>query len=189
MRMSHAGKERNFRRFVTVMCAVATLTFAGVASAYKVRGQVIAGGGTSAPTMSNGVHSVYGTVGQAAYHTSFNANHQHCAGFWCFGGPRVVAVPPAGNAGLPTQFAMSAATPNPMAGETRFHLALPRDSRVTLRVYDVRGRGVGEVVSEMLAAGEHELFWSPPAGAAGIYFLRLETDGAFRASRRMVVLR
>src|SRR5262245_49460802 len=136
MHASHDRKEPNMRLLSLTMCFAMMAVFAGGASAYKVRGQVIAGGGTSAPPMSNGINAVYGTVGQAAYHTSFNSDHQHCAGFWCFGGTRVLAVDPSDGPSLPTQFALGVATPNPAAGETRFHLALPRDAKVTLSVYD-----------------------------------------------------
>ena len=176
------------RLLIIAMCVAGAVMFAGRASAYKVRGQVIAGGGTSAPPMSNGVHRVYGTVGQAATGMRVNANHLSCAGFWCFGGPRVLAVDPLGNPSLPTRFALGTATPNPTADETRFHLALPQDARVTLAVFDVRGRRVGDVVSRSFVAGEHDLFWRPPVGAAGIYFVQLETDGGNRVSRRVVVV-
>jgi len=83
--------------------------------------------------------------------------------------------------------------PNPFTSVTTLRFATARPGRATLRVYDVSGRLVREIVDGDLAAGEHRTDWDGrDAGgrrvAAGIYLARLETpEGA--ATRRITRLR
>jgi hypothetical protein len=97
-------------------------------------------------------------------------------------------VPP-GDGAAPLEFALGLATPNPTRGSTKFDLALPRAAQVTLAVYDVSGRRIGSEVSRRFEAGRHELYWRDPVASAGVYFMRLSTDGVLRAKRTVVLVR
>src|SRR5437899_2527254 len=120
---------------------VATVLFTSSAAfGLGIRGFVIANGGMSSPPASNGVYRLYGTVGQPAVGISQNGSWALCSGFWCFGGSRVLAVGPSS----PIEFSLGPATPNPTQEQVRFQLALPKAAVVTLRVYDVSGRQVGD---------------------------------------------
>jgi len=165
-----------------VLCA------ANPAFAFGIRGFVIANGGRSATPATNGVYRSYGTIGQAAVGPAQGVAAQVCAGFWCFGGPRVLAAPPAGTA-PPTEFALGPATPNPTRDAARFDLALPEAATVTLAVYDVSGRQVGDAIEQPFAAGRHQLTWRSPGARAGVYFVRLLTDGRLRARRAIVLVK
>jgi hypothetical protein len=99
----------------------------------------------------------------------------------------------AGPPGLPAALALSPPRPNPARGEAAFEIALPRDSRASLAVYDPGGRLVRVLLEAPLPAGTHHLTWdladargAPVAG--GLYFVRLEAAGA-RIVRRLAVLR
>jgi hypothetical protein len=177
------------KRYVVVMSLFAGLVASNVAFGFAIRGQVIGNGGNSTPPASNGIHRLYGTAGQTVIGRNHAPLNKLCAGFWCFGGPRVLAVQPPAEGSLPLEFALGQATPNPTRREASFRLALPKAARVTLAVYDVGGRQVGDVVTRPFAAGEHELTWSAPGAQAGIYFARLETDGGFKAKRTIVLVR
>jgi hypothetical protein len=83
--------------------------------------------------------------------------------------------------------------PNPFNPHTRLRFTVPRDCRVRLDVYDVEGRHVRSLMNEQRTAGKHEVAWlgddntgKPVAG--GVYFCRLEVDGAAITSK-LVVLR
>jgi hypothetical protein len=173
------------RRGVCTMIAVAVLFASSGAFGFGIRGFVVANGGMSSTPASNGVYQLYGTAGQAGVGISQNGSWTLCSGFWCFGGSRVLAVGPS----LPTEFALGPATPNPTQEQARFHLALPKAAIVTLRVYDVSGRQVGDGVSQPLDAGQHELFWRAPNPHTGIYFMRLATDGIFKVQRTIILVR
>jgi hypothetical protein len=71
-------------------------------------------------------------------------------------------------------------SPNPFNPRTHVVFALGRSSRVSLRVYDVHGRMVRELVEGVVEAGEHTVLFdgrssADAALASGIYFLRMET--------------
>ncbi len=85
-------------------------------------------------------------------------------------------------AALPTALALRA-TPNPAIGPTRVAFDLPREARVSLGVYDLAGRRVRALAEGMRAAGRHEAIWDGRADGghvalAGVYFVRLSTEGA-----------
>ena len=156
------------------------------------RGGVVANGGN---TCSGGGRILRGTVGQPGVGVSGGATRIVCSGFWCFGGSRVVAVDDGGGPGggpgssLPKELAFSPPVPNPTHGDSRFTLALPAAARVSLTVYDVSGRQLGETVSQEMDAGYHQLFWRAPQGHSGVFFARLAVDGAIRMERRIVLVR
>jgi hypothetical protein len=162
-----------------------------VAALAHPRGGVVGNGGN---TCSGGGRVLTGTVGQPAVGVSGGATRIVCSGFWCFGGSRVVAVGDGNGSGgpdpaLPKELSFSPPAPNPTHGDSRFTLALPKAARVSLTVYDVSGRQLGETVSQEMEAGWHQLFWRAPEGHSGVFFARLEVDGATRAERRIVLVR
>jgi len=89
--------------------------------------------------------------------------------------------------------ALLGSRPNPFASSTEIGFALPRDARVTLRVYDTAGRLVRTLVDGPRSAGLGRAVWDGTDGRgrlvpAGIYFTRLEANG-IRRSGRLLLLR
>jgi photosystem II stability/assembly factor-like uncharacterized protein len=73
------------------------------------------------------------------------------------------------------------AMPNPMRQGTTIFYALSQMSRVELSVFDVQGRYVRTLVSEVQTAGIHTGYWDGRDGmgvpvAAGVYFCRMITS-------------
>ncbi|HEX6943502.1 MAG TPA: choice-of-anchor D domain-containing protein, partial [Gemmatimonadaceae bacterium] len=94
---------------------------------------------------------------------------------------------------LPTRFALSPNYPNPFNPATRIAYDLPRAVQVSLRVYDVGGRQVAELVRGTQPAGRYEIGWdgrnaSREPVASGVYFYRL-IAGEFVQTRKMVLLK
>ena len=80
------------------------------------------------------------------------------------------------------------ARPNPFVGQSDITFALPAPGRVTLRLYDVRGRLVRTLVNESRAAGVHHERWDgrDDAGrdlASGVYLLQFRAGGVTRTER------
>jgi len=84
--------------------------------------------------------------------------------------------------------------PNPFNPCTTIRYVLPEPSAVCLRIYDVSGRLVRELVRDVAAvAGRHETTWngqddSGQMVAAGVYFYQLEA-GAFSETKRMTLVK
>jgi hypothetical protein len=95
---------------------------------------------------------------------------------------------------LPTEFALSAARPNPFRGQTLFDLAVPAGSgRATVGVYDPLGRRIAVLSDGGQRPGRHALRWdgrdtAGRAVSAGVYFVRLETE-AKTVTRKIALLR
>ncbi len=89
----------------------------------------------------------------------------------------------------PAVFRLDGVYPNPFRGRTTFAYELPRESDVTLTVYDVLGRRVAEVVNESQMAGRQEVDWLAPRLASGVYLWRLAIeDRAGRVEQQGKVL-
>ncbi len=107
----------------------------------------------------------------------------------------VLGPPPIGVAAEPSPAwpaLLGAAYPSPTRGPAAIPFSLERNGRVRLLVYDVAGRLRRRLLDQDLGAGAHHVLWDgrDAAGqpvAAGVYFLRLESDGA-TSSRSVAVV-
>ncbi len=93
----------------------------------------------------------------------------------------------------PSVTALHPCRPNPFNPSTTLSFDLVRPGAVSLRVVDVRGRHVAQLLDESLPLGFHEARWKGRDDAgrdvpAGVYFAQLITDEA-RETRRMVLLK
>ena len=83
---------------------------------------------------------------------------------------------------LPRTVTFAGAVPNPFNPATSIRFSLPRETTVSLRVYDVAGRLVRNLVQGPLPAGAHSFRWNGRTdlgrnAASGVYFARLQADG------------
>lgn len=99
-----------------------------------------------------------------------------------------------GVAETPASFRLLGAAPNPFNPRTTIRYDLPRDGRVSLRVYDLSGRLTRTLMDgDEVSAGRREAVWdgrneTGRQVAAGIYFCRLEA-GAYIETKRMTLIR
>jgi hypothetical protein len=66
--------------------------------------------------------------------------------------------------------------------------SLPRNTYVTLKVYDVIGKEVGVLTDGYETAGEHSINYDASRLPSGIYFYTLKTDG-FTDTKKMTLLK
>ena len=78
--------------------------------------------------------------------------------------------------------------PNPFNPTTTIRYGIPRQSAVTLSVFNTLGQHVATLVNETQAAGYHEVKFDGSNLASGVYFYRL-TAGYFVATNRLLLLR
>lgn len=89
---------------------------------------------------------------------------------------------------IPTQFELAQNYPNPFNPTTTLSYALARDVHVSLRVFDVLGRVVLDLVDQDQKAGRYELQIDALHLASGIYIYKLQA-GPFTDSKRMLLLK
>jgi endoglucanase len=78
--------------------------------------------------------------------------------------------------------------PNPFNPSTTISFGLPFRSFVSLKMFDLRGREVATIVSEVLSAGYYSREWNARGLASGVYFCRLSA-GPFAETKKLVLLK
>jgi len=90
--------------------------------------------------------------------------------------------------GVPAEFSLHNAHPNPFNPTTAISYQLSAISFVNLSVYDLSGRKVTELVDGWQEAGSHEVIFNASNLASGIYLYRLNA-GSFNASGKMILMK
>ncbi len=78
--------------------------------------------------------------------------------------------------------------PNPFNPTTQISYTLEKSGNVTLKVYDILGRVVANLVNSNQIAGTHTINFNASNLASGIYFYKLET-GSFQSVKKMMLLK
>jgi len=95
---------------------------------------------------------------------------------------------------IPKAFALGQNYPNPFNPSTRISYQLPEEAQVSLKVHNLRGQVVRELVQGVKEAGSYSVQWNgrDEGGrtvSSGIYLYILETDKGYRSAKKMVVLK
>jgi len=83
--------------------------------------------------------------------------------------------------------------PNPFNPNTTISLALAKDSDVTVRIYNVKGQVIKNLLNGKVKAGSHTLQWNGTDDngspvSSGIYLVKLQGEG-FASSRKMTLMK
>ncbi|MCC7158109.1 MAG: T9SS type A sorting domain-containing protein [Ignavibacteria bacterium] len=101
-------------------------------------------------------------------------------------------IPPIGiqnlNTGVPMVFDMHQNYPNPFNPVTKIKFDLPKESNVSIKVYDIIGNEVTSIFSGNLKAGYYEADFNGSAYASGVYFYRIDA-GDFTSVKRMILVK
>jgi hypothetical protein len=89
---------------------------------------------------------------------------------------------------MPTLFALHQNYPNPFNPYTDIKYDVPKDVRVTLKVYNVLGAEVAMLVDADQKANFYTVRWDAKDMASGVYFCTLNA-GDFKAVKKMVLLK
>lgn len=92
------------------------------------------------------------------------------------------------DAGTPKHFALRSNYPNPFNPVTTIAYSLPKESMVSLTVYDMLGKQVAALVNGKQPAGEYSVAFDASRLASGIYMYRLQSAG-FVQTKKMVLLK
>lgn len=95
--------------------------------------------------------------------------------------------------GLPKTYALRPNYPNPFNPGTSIRYDLPRESRVSIRIYNLIGQEVRTLVDGIQQPGRREIYWdaSDNSGhrvSSGVYFYRIIAD-QFTQTRKMVLMK
>jgi hypothetical protein len=84
--------------------------------------------------------------------------------------------------------------PNPFNPVTTIEFLLPKKEFTVLKVYDILGKEVAELVSKKLPAGKHQIKWDANHLASGVYYYQIVVDsygeaGDFNQVKKMILIK
>ncbi|MBS3945057.1 MAG: T9SS type A sorting domain-containing protein, partial [Melioribacter sp.] len=89
---------------------------------------------------------------------------------------------------IPAEFKLEQNYPNPFNPSTKIEYQLPKDGRVTIKVFNVLGQEVRTLLDEVKSAGYYTIEFKSNGLSSGIYFYSLFTEN-YKMIKKMVLLK
>jgi len=89
---------------------------------------------------------------------------------------------------IPNKFNLYQNYPNPFNPTTNIKFDLPKNLFVSLKIYDILGKEVANLISSELTAGSYNAEWNASQYSNGIYFYRIET-GNYKETKKMLLIK
>lgn len=101
----------------------------------------------------------------------------------------VLSVPEGNFTGIPDEYSLASAYPNPFNATARIVIGLPESSQLKVTLYNVKGEKVAVLADGSSQAGYSALTLNADRLASGVYFVRAEVPGKLNAMRKLVLVR
>lgn len=88
---------------------------------------------------------------------------------------------------IPKDFKLYQNYPNPFNPVTNIQYDLPKDNIVTIKIYDILGKQVTELINEFKPAGSYLISFDGSKLGSGIYFYKIETKDFVQTKRMLLV--
>jgi hypothetical protein len=98
----------------------------------------------------------------------------------------ITSVP--GGSPVPNAFSLDQNYPNPFNPSTSIVYSVPATGYVSLTVFNMLGKEVATLVSQVQRPGNHRVMWNANGISSGVYFCRLAA-GSFIETRKLVLVR
>ena len=89
---------------------------------------------------------------------------------------------------IPNDFEVSIAYPNPFNPITNIEYGLPKESNVSISVYDVNGKLVEELLNKKQDLGYYKVTWDAREHATGLYFIKL-IAGEYQNTQKVMLVK
>jgi len=95
---------------------------------------------------------------------------------------------------IPASFALQQNYPNPFNPSTEFRYDLSSNGLVSLKIYNVLGEGIAQLVHEVQDAGSHTIRWNAAEQPSGLFFVRMIVSDqtgrqVYSATQKIVLLK
>ena len=137
---------------------------------------------------SNNDYSLNQVIGQTFVGITSNSNYTISSGtVYNFKG-MVTGVNDNQYFGIPDNYSISQNYPNPFNPSTKINYALPKSSLVKIKVFDVLGREVINLINEEQTAGYHEVVFNASSLPSGVYFYNILAEN-FAQTKKMILMK
>lgn len=89
---------------------------------------------------------------------------------------------------IPLTFDLMQNYPNPFNPSTKIKFGLPKESEVSVAIYNILGEKVNDLVNQHLKAGYHEVEFNNTSLSSGIYFYRI-VAADYVETKKMILLK
>ncbi|MBT6870638.1 MAG: T9SS type A sorting domain-containing protein [Candidatus Marinimicrobia bacterium] len=89
--------------------------------------------------------------------------------------------------GLPTEFEISSAYPNPFNPICQFSIANPKFSHVNISIYNLEGKLMSVLYAGHLSPGYHSFNWNAQNLQSGLYFIKVNYDNNNEVMRATLI--
>jgi len=89
---------------------------------------------------------------------------------------------------MPTHYSLAQNFPNPCNPSTTIRYSLPTSSRVSLKIFNILGQQIADLVNTEQSAGWYETVWNATV-ASGLYFYRIDAVSTSDPSQRFTQLK
>ncbi len=97
----------------------------------------------------------------------------------------------------PKQYKLAQNYPNPFNPQTTIQFSLPAAGHVSLKIYNVLGEKVADLIDENMNAGAHKVVFNAAQFSSGVYFYRIsvmnrssaDNKDNFTAIRKMILMK
>ncbi len=90
---------------------------------------------------------------------------------------------------IPTNFDLSQNYPNPFNPSTTINYSIPQEGLVKIKVFDILGREVTQLVNSQLHAGTYKAEFNSAGLASGVYIYSLFVDNNLKSSKKMILVK
>lgn len=89
---------------------------------------------------------------------------------------------------VPDKFELHTPYPNPFNPEVTISFSIPKEQIVYLAIYDLSGRLIENILSNLKLAGEHQFTWNGSNHPSGIYFVTIKS-GHYTDTQKALLLK
>ncbi|MCF6269883.1 MAG: T9SS type A sorting domain-containing protein [Melioribacteraceae bacterium] len=90
--------------------------------------------------------------------------------------------------GIPETYAIEQNYPNPFNPSTIINFSIPTSGLVNIKVFDILGQEVAELINEVKSAGSYQVDFNAANLSSGMYIYRI-SSGKFNATKKMMLLK
>jgi len=109
-------------------------------------------------------------------------------GIWRRPLSQVTSVTRVSSSRIPTEYSLEQNFPNPFNPTTEILFRIPSENYTTLEVFDLLGRRISILVSQVLKPGNYQATWNASSLPSGVFLYRL-SSGLYTSTRKMIVIK
>ncbi|MDP8237770.1 MAG: LamG-like jellyroll fold domain-containing protein [Candidatus Hatepunaea meridiana] len=91
------------------------------------------------------------------------------------------------NEAIPIEFGIHKTYPNPFNGQLRIEFAVETKGNTTLKAYNLNGREIANITSDIYKAGLHSTIWNAEALPSGLYIIKLSSKNQIQTKKVVLV--